>query len=79
MKEDHARDVRWLLSDAQDALQETEKAESTFLVDDLPFASMKGVQLRLGDNASHSLIEKCDHYVSEGLYFIYALADVLRL
>jgi hypothetical protein len=69
MKEDHARDARWLLSDAQDAVEETQKFGSKFIIDDLPFASLKGVQLR---PSAGTLVDRWDHYVSR-YFFLYKL------
>jgi hypothetical protein len=66
MKEDHARDVRWLLNDAQDAVEETQKFGSKFITDDLPFASLKGVQLR---SSAGTLVDRWDHYVSRAFFY----------
>jgi hypothetical protein len=76
MKEDHARDVRWLLNDAQDAVEETQKFGLKFITDDLPFASLKGVQLR---SSAGTLVDRWDHYVSRVIFLCKLFTNKVRL
>ena len=76
MKEDHARDARWLLSDAQDAVEETQKFGSKFIIDDLPFASLKGVQLR---STAGAPVDRWDHYVSRYSFLYPVFTNKIRL